>query len=110
MPVVNKATTGTNSRDLFPGVLELMTLESLRRKSARGYAPLDFIIGRWSLVTFGGNGTKPDAIRLSLPLLPRLRSTGLHQTEIFYGEFFLPASCRAQLPECALLLAIRSSL
>ena len=40
MPAVNKAIIETNSRDLFPGALELMILESLRREPAQGYAPL----------------------------------------------------------------------
>ena len=44
MPVVNNAMTETNSRDLFPGALELMILESLRREPAHGYAPL---LTRW---------------------------------------------------------------
>ena len=38
MPIVNKAMTETNSRDLFPGALEMMVLESLRREPAHGYA------------------------------------------------------------------------
>src|SRR5277367_5910130 len=39
MPVVNRPMTETNSRDLFPGALEMMILESLRREPAHGYAP-----------------------------------------------------------------------
>jgi hypothetical protein len=38
MPIVNKAMTVTNSRDLFPGALEMMILESRRREPAHGYA------------------------------------------------------------------------
>src|SRR6266851_5587167 len=38
MPIVNKAMTEPNSRDLFPGALEMMILESLRREPAHGYA------------------------------------------------------------------------
>jgi hypothetical protein len=38
MPVVNQAVTETNSRDLFPGALEMMILESLRREPVHGYA------------------------------------------------------------------------
>jgi PadR family transcriptional regulator len=37
MPVVNMPMTN-NSRDLFPGALEMMILESLRRQPAHGYA------------------------------------------------------------------------
>src|SRR5215471_20033299 len=43
MPVVNKAMTETNSRDLFPGALEMMILESLRREPAHGYALVQHI-------------------------------------------------------------------
>lgn len=43
MPVVNKAMTETNSRDLFPGALEMMILESLRRQPAYGYALVQHI-------------------------------------------------------------------
>src|SRR5882762_9924153 len=38
MPIVNKAMTEPNSRDLFPGALEMMILKSLRREPAHGYA------------------------------------------------------------------------
>ena len=43
MPVVNKAMRETNSRDLFPGALEMMILESLRRQPAHGYALVQHI-------------------------------------------------------------------
>ena len=43
MPVVNRAMTETNSRDLFPGTLEMMILESLRREPAHGYALVQHI-------------------------------------------------------------------
>src|SRR5580698_6406166 len=43
MPVVNKAIAETNSRDLFPGALEMMILESLRRRPAHGYALVQHI-------------------------------------------------------------------
>ena len=43
MPVVNKAMAETNSRDLFPGALEMMILESLRRQPAHGYALVQHI-------------------------------------------------------------------
>src|SRR5580658_7685930 len=43
MPVVNRAMTETNSRDLFPGALEMMILESLRRQPAHGYALVQHI-------------------------------------------------------------------
>ena len=43
MPVVNKAMTETNSRDLFPGALEMMILNSLRREPAHGYALVQHI-------------------------------------------------------------------
>jgi PadR family transcriptional regulator, regulatory protein PadR len=43
MPIVNKAVTETNSRDLFPGALEMMILESLRREPAHGYALVQHI-------------------------------------------------------------------
>jgi PadR family transcriptional regulator, regulatory protein PadR len=43
MPVVNKAMTETNARDLFPGALEMMILESLRRQPAHGYALVQHI-------------------------------------------------------------------
>jgi PadR family transcriptional regulator, regulatory protein PadR len=35
--------TETNSRDLFPGALEMMVLESLRREPAHGYALVQHI-------------------------------------------------------------------
>jgi PadR family transcriptional regulator PadR len=38
MPVANKPMTETTSRDLFPGALEMMILESLRRQPSHGYA------------------------------------------------------------------------
>src|SRR6202045_2109000 len=38
MPIVNKAMTEPNTRDLFPGALEMMILESLRRQPEHGYA------------------------------------------------------------------------
>ena len=43
MPVVNKAMAETDSRDLFPGALEMMILESLRREPAHGYALVQHI-------------------------------------------------------------------
>ena len=38
MPEANKPMTETTSRDLFPGALEMMILESLRRQPSHGYA------------------------------------------------------------------------
>jgi len=35
--------TNSNARDLFPGALELMILESLRRQPAHGYALVQHI-------------------------------------------------------------------
>jgi PadR family transcriptional regulator PadR len=43
MPVVNSPSSETNSRDLFPGALEMMILESLRRQPAHGYALVQHI-------------------------------------------------------------------
>jgi PadR family transcriptional regulator PadR len=43
MPVVNKPMTESIARDLFPGALEMMTLESLRRQPAHGYALVQHI-------------------------------------------------------------------
>jgi PadR family transcriptional regulator, regulatory protein PadR len=43
MPIVNKAIMETSSRDLFPGALEMMILESLRREPAHGYALVQHI-------------------------------------------------------------------
>ena len=43
MPVVNKPMTNPNARDLFPGALEMMILESLRRQPAHGYALVQYI-------------------------------------------------------------------
>jgi len=43
MPVVNKPMTNSNARDLFPGALEMMILESLRRQPAHGYALVQHI-------------------------------------------------------------------
>jgi PadR family transcriptional regulator, regulatory protein PadR len=48
MPVVNKAITETNSRDLFPGALEMMILESHIREPAHGYALVQHIQQRSS--------------------------------------------------------------
>ena len=43
MPVVNKPTMESDARDLFPGALEMMILESLRRQPAHGYALVQHI-------------------------------------------------------------------
>lgn len=43
MPVVNKPMTKSNARDLFPGALEMMILQSLRRQPAHGYALVQHI-------------------------------------------------------------------
>src|SRR5450755_2360779 len=43
MPVVNKPMTESSARDLFPGALEMMILESLRRQPAHGYALVQHI-------------------------------------------------------------------
>jgi PadR family transcriptional regulator PadR len=43
MPVANRPMTETTSRDLFPGALEMMILESLRRQPAHGYALVQHI-------------------------------------------------------------------
>src|SRR5271166_1553739 len=43
MPVVNRPMTECNARDLFPGALEMMILESLRRQPAHGYALVQHI-------------------------------------------------------------------
>ena len=43
MPVVNRPMTNSTPRDLFPGALEMMILESLRRQPAHGYALVQHI-------------------------------------------------------------------
>ena len=43
MPIGNKPMAYTSSRDLFPGALEMMILESLRRQPAHGYALVQHI-------------------------------------------------------------------
>src|SRR5271170_1423734 len=43
MPIVNRPMTESNARDLFPGALEMMILESLRRQPAHGYALVQHI-------------------------------------------------------------------
>ena len=43
MPEVNMPMTNPNARDLFPGALEMMILESLRRQPAHGYALVQHI-------------------------------------------------------------------
>jgi PadR family transcriptional regulator, regulatory protein PadR len=43
MPVVNKPMTKSTARDLFPGALEMMILQSLRRQPAHGYALVQHI-------------------------------------------------------------------
>ena len=43
MPVLNRPMTESNARDLFPGALEMMILESLRRQPAHGYALVQHI-------------------------------------------------------------------
>jgi len=43
MPKVNMSTPKANPRDLFPGALEMMILESLRRQPAHGYALVQHI-------------------------------------------------------------------
>jgi hypothetical protein len=39
--------TETNSRDLFPGALEMMILESLRRQPSHGYALVQQVSAVW---------------------------------------------------------------
>ena len=43
MPVANMPMTNSTPRDLFPGALEMMILESLRRQPAHGYALVQHI-------------------------------------------------------------------
>ena len=43
MPVANRPMTDTTTRDLFPGALEMMILQSLRRQPAHGYALVQHI-------------------------------------------------------------------
>jgi PadR family transcriptional regulator, regulatory protein PadR len=43
MPVANMPMTDNAARDLFPGALEMMILESLRRQPAHGYALVQHI-------------------------------------------------------------------
>ena len=43
MPVANKPMTKSTARDLFPGALEMMILQSLRRQPAHGYALVQHI-------------------------------------------------------------------
>ena len=43
MPVANRPMTNPTPRDLFPGALEMMILESLRRQPAHGYALVQHI-------------------------------------------------------------------
>lgn len=43
MPVAKRPMTRTPPRDLFPGALEMMILESLRRQPAHGYALVQHI-------------------------------------------------------------------
>src|ERR1700678_3224778 len=43
MPVANRPMTNSTPRDLFPGALEMMILESLRRQPAHGYALVQHI-------------------------------------------------------------------
>ena len=43
MPVLKKPMMETATRDLFPGALEMMILESLRRQPAHGYALVQHI-------------------------------------------------------------------
>ena len=43
MPVAKEPMTETATRDLFPGALEMMIIESLRRQPAHGYALVQHI-------------------------------------------------------------------
>ena len=43
MPVANKLMTKSTARDLVPGALEMMILQSLRRQPAHGYALVQHI-------------------------------------------------------------------
>src|ERR1700755_3073286 len=43
MPIANRPMTRSTARDLFPGALEMMILESLRRQPAHGYALVQHI-------------------------------------------------------------------
>jgi PadR family transcriptional regulator PadR len=43
MPIATEPMTNNPARDLFPGALEMMILESLRRQPAHGYALVQHI-------------------------------------------------------------------
>src|ERR1700730_4572033 len=43
MPAANRPMTKSTDRDLFPGALEMMILQSLRRQPAHGYALVQHI-------------------------------------------------------------------
>jgi PadR family transcriptional regulator PadR len=46
MPAVNMPMNKSTGRDLFPGALEMMILQSLRRQLAHGYALVQNILQR----------------------------------------------------------------
>jgi hypothetical protein len=53
MPAANRGMPETNSRDLFPGALEMMILESLRRQPAHGCALVQYIQGISMILNLG---------------------------------------------------------
>src|ERR1700734_3667924 len=55
--------TDTSSRDLFPGALEMMILESLRRQPAHGYALVQHIQQRSNNLLPGEEGSLYPALQ-----------------------------------------------
>ena len=74
MPIANRPMTETTSRDLFPGALEMMILESLRRQPAHGYALVQHIQQRSKNLLQVEEG-------LLYPALQRLLKTKLVKAE-----------------------------
>src|ERR1700678_184901 len=65
MPEANRPMPETTSRDLFPGALDMMILESLRRQPSHGYAPVQQIQQRsQDLLQLGGASLHPGLQRL----------------------------------------------
>jgi hypothetical protein len=77
MPVLNKPMTESNARDLFPGALEMMILESLRRQPAHGYALVQHIQQRSNnLLQVEEGSLYPALQRRSGASLPPIAASG----------------------------------
>ena len=78
---MNRPMAETSSRDLFPGALEMMILESLRRQPAHGYALVQHIQQRSNNLLQVEEGSLYPALQRLLK--DGLLSAGVEDPEIF---------------------------